>query len=666
MPYLTMIAVLSVLLQFTAVIFALRLIPLTRKAMAWTLLSIAFLLMASRRTIDLLFGQNIFQDPVIHNYSTKTVALIISIFIVSGVYFTKRIFEQQKRDAEQLRKFCMAVEQSSSATVIFTPAGIIEYVNPKFCEINQTTAEQLAGKKPGFLTTKCTPQSTLNKIWNRINIGGTWKSEFYNKDADGQDFWSRAVISPIKNDKDAITFFIATFEDITIEKRQQQAIKELSLHDNLTQLPNRKLFHNKLQQAIEVARTGEQMLAVLLLDINNFKAINNSLGHLAGDVILRDIANRLNHISQQDHSHTLARMGGDEFLLFTTNTSHDKTTELASQLYQSISQPFYVENRNFELSANIGYAMYPEHGDSAEKLIKNADIAMYAAKGSSRNIIKYSPSLDDGKLKRLELSSHFRQAAMDDEFVLYYQPQMDFKNGRIIGAEALIRWLHPEYGLLPPDDFIELAEQSGHIYMITEWIISHALQQLAEWHNNGHDIQLSVNISATDIQNPELVSLLETEMIRHKIEPAWLKLEITENSLMLYTSQTTSALSRITELGIAISIDDFGTGYSSLQYLTKMPVTHIKIDKSFVMQMLISDQDAVIVRSTIDLAHNLGLLITAEGIENQETHDILEILGCDYAQGHHLAKPMNNKAYMNWLSLFNTQSTVMNSATVPA
>lgn len=665
MPYLTIIIALSVFLQFIAVIFALRLIPLTSKAMAWILLSIAFLLMASRRTIDLLFGQNIIHDPIIHDYSTKSVALVISIFIVTGVYFAKRIFEQQLKDAEQLKKFSLAVEQSSSATVIFTPAGIIEYANPKFCEINHTTAEQLSGKTPGFLTTESTPKSTLKKIWNRINIGGTWKSEFYNKGSSGQDYWSRAVISPIKNDKEAITFFIATFEDITIEKRQRQAIKELSLHDNLTQLPNRKLFQDKLQQAIDVAKAGNLMLSVLLLDINNFKAINNTLGHLAGDVILRDIATRLNHISQQDYSHSLARMGGDEFLLFTTNTTHDKVVELANQLNQTITQPFYVENRNFELSVNIGYAVYPEHGDTAEQLIKNADIAMYAAKASSRSIIKYSPSLDDGKLKRLELSSHFRQAAMDDEFVLYYQPQMDFKNKNIIGAEALIRWLHPEYGLIPPDDFIELAEQSGHIYMITEWIISHGLKQLADWHNNGHDMQLSINISATDIQNPELVSLLESQMIQHKIEPDWLKLEITENSLMLYTSQTTSALTRITELGIAISIDDFGTGYSSLQYLTKMPVTHIKIDKSFVMQMLISDQDAVIVRSTIDLAHNLGLLITAEGIEDQETQDILEILGCDYAQGHHLAKPMNNKAYMNWLSLFEIQTPALNSR-IPA
>ena len=280
---------------------------------------------------------------------------------------------------------------------------------------------------------------------------------------------------------------------------------------------------------------------------------------------------------------------------------------------------------------------------------------MYAAKGSSQSIIQYSSSLDDGKLKNLELSSHFRQAAEDDEFVLYYQPQTEFGSNRIIGAEALVRWIHPEFGLIPPDEFIPLAEQSGHIFTITEWVISNGLKQLSEWHQQGLNLELSMNISATDIQNPDLVTLLESEMIKHKIEPGWIKLEITENSLMLYTNETTSALTRITELGINISIDDFGTGYSSLQYLTKMPVTHIKIDKSFVMQMLNRDQDAVIVRSTIDLAHNLGLRITAEGIEDAETHEVLEILGCDFAQGYHISKPMNNKAYMNWLKQHESQ-----------
>lgn len=659
MPNLTLIIWISVFLQVAAVILALRLIPLTRKALAWIVLSIAFFLMASRRTLDLLFGNNLISDEVIHDYSTKSVALVISLLLVTGVVLTRRIFEQQQRDAEQLQKFSLAVEQSSSATVIFNPEGTIEYVNQKFCELNNAIAEQLHGTTPAFLTTNLTPQTTLNKIWNKIKIGGTWKSEFYNKDTNGQHNWSRAVISPIKNDKENITFYIATFEDITVEKLHLQAIKQLSLHDNLTQLPNRKFFEDKLQLAIEDAKLNNQTLSVLLLDINNFKSINNTLGHLSGDIILREISARLYHIAHKDDSYYLARLGGDEFLLFATNTTNEKTIALANQLSESIIKPFMVDSKSFELSVNIGYALYPEHGTNADTLIKNADIAMYAAKGSNQYIIQYTSSLDDGRLKRLQLSSHIRHAAEHDEFILFYQPQMDISNNKIIGAEALIRWIHPEFGLIPPDDFIELAEQSGNIYMITEWVISNSLEQLADWHKNNMDLELSINISASDVQNPDLISLLETEMIRNKIEPSWLKIEITENSMMLYSAQTASALTRISQLGIAISIDDFGTGYSSLQYLTKMPVKNIKIDKSFVMKMLTNDQDAVIVRSTIDLAHNLGLNITAEGIEDQETLNILEILGCDFAQGHHLAKPMNNANYISWYKQYNAQTHII-------
>lgn len=660
MPEITLIIWLSILLQVTAVIFALRLIPLTRRATAWIVLSLAFFLMASRRLLDLLFGNHFIEDPYVHNLSTKLIALIISMLIVAGVFLTKRIFEQQRKDAEQLNKFSLAVEQSPSATVIFTPAGKIEYTNKKFCELNKTPAEELYGSTPGFLTKECTPQSTINKIWNKLKIGGTWKSEFYNKDSNGQHSWARTIISPIKNEKEEITFYIASFEDITIEKQQQRAIKELSLHDHITQLPNRNLFQDRLQRAITIAQSKSQMLSVLLLDMNNFKAINNTMGHLTGDLMLREISNRLSNTLQSENEHFLARMGGDVFLLFTTNTTEDKTLEFANLLNQAILKPFYIENKSFELTANIGYAFYPTHGHDDDTLIKNADIAMYAAKSSSQNIIQYYPSLNDGNLKRLELSSHFRQAAEDDEFVLYYQPQMEFGNNKIIGVEALIRWIHPEFGLIPPDEFIELAEISGHVYTITEWVVQNSFKQLAEWHENGHGMNLSINISANDIQNPELVSLLETEMIKNKIEPAWIKIEITENSLMLYSSQTASALTRITELGIAISIDDFGTGYASLQYLTKMPVTQIKIDKSFVMQMLTNDQDAVIVRSTIDLAHNLGLKITAEGIEDEETLSILEILSCDYAQGFYLAKPMNHTAFINWLKHYNSQLPLFN------
>lgn len=665
MVNITLIQWVTVFVQIAAVILALRLIPLTKKALAWSLLSLAFFLMASRRTLDLLFGQNLIDDPFIHTLSTRLVAFTISLLLLIGIILIKRIFVQQQRDADQILKLSLVTEQSHSASVIFTPDGIIEYANPKYCALYNAAPKKLFGTIPIFLTNQHTPDSTLKKIWNRIRIGGVWKSEYCETDSAGKQIWSRVVISPIKNNKDEITNYIATLEDITIEKQQRLTIKELSLHDALTQLPNKDYFTQSLQLALKDASCKNQSLSVLLLDINNFKEINNTLGHLTGDVILREISSRLSFIASQNSNHSLARMGGDEFLLYTTNTSAEQTLDLANQLKLAIQHPLHVENRNFDLSVNIGYACFPDHAKTADALIKCADVAMYAAKASSHSIVQYQSNLDDGKLMRLELSSHFRQASEENEFILYYQPQMDFKNKNIVGAEALIRWLHPEYGMIPPDDFIQLAEQSGHIYTITEWVIKNGLTQLSQWHKQQHKISLSINISASDIQNPELVSLLETELIRNKLEPDFITLEITENSLMLYNKQTISALIRIAELGINISIDDFGTGYSSLQYLTKMPVSHIKIDKSFVMKMLDNDQDAIIVRSTIDMAHNLGLTITAEGIEDSDTLEILEVLRCDHAQGYHLAKPMNNQEFINWLDLYTSQLLLPLEASMP-
>ncbi|MDH5517075.1 MAG: bifunctional diguanylate cyclase/phosphodiesterase [Gammaproteobacteria bacterium] len=665
MVNITLIQWLTVVIQVAAVILALRLIPLTKKAMAWSLLSLAFLLMASRRTLDLLFSQSLIDDPLIHTLSTQMVAFTISLLLLIGIVLIKRIFIQQQRDADQLKKLSLVTEQSHSASVIFTPDAMIEYVNPKYCELYNASPQQLIGNTPAFLTAEHTPDSTLKKIWNKIRIGGIWKGEFCDTNTAGKQSWSRIVISPITNEKEQIVNYIATLEDITIEKQQRITIKELSLHDALTQLPNKIYFNQSLQLAIKDAECRKQTIAVLLLDINNFKEINNTLGHLTGDVILREISSRLNYIASQNSNHSLARMGGDEFLLYTTNTTAEQTLDLANQMKLAVQQPLHVENRNFDLSVNIGFACFPEHASSADELIKCADVAMYAAKASSHSIVQYQPDLDDGKLKRLELSSHFRQAAEENEFILYFQPQMNFKDKKILGSEALIRWLHPEYGMIPPDEFIQLAEQSGHIYMITEWVISNAMAQLSQWHKAQHYINLSVNVSATDIQNPELVSLLETELIRNKLEPAFITLEITENSLMLYNKQTISALIRIAELGINISIDDFGTGYSSLQYLTKMPVSHIKIDKSFVMKMLQNDQDAIIVRSTIDMAHNLGLTITAEGIEDEDTLQILEVLRCDHAQGYHLARPMNNQDFIGWLEHYNSQLEAPITASLP-
>jgi len=645
----------SVLLQVTAVILALRLIPLTRKTLAWILLSAAFFLMASRRTLDLLFGKNLIDDPFIHNLSTKTVALVISLLLVAGIFLIKRIFVQQRQDAEQIIKLSLAIEQSPSSTVILNTTGKIEYANSKYCDITKLTQQDLQGQIPAFLNSKYTSITQLNKIWSKLKAGDIWRGEFCNQDDEGNYHWDRAIISPLRNQADEITHYIATLEDITTEKEQRETIQHIAMHDVLTNLPNRTLFNDRLNQAIINANRENENLTVYLLDIKNFKEINNALGHIAGDVILREVSRRLSNITNKSRGDIIARMGSDEFLILCPDTSERSSLELASSISSELQPSYNVENRNIELTVNIGYSIYPQHADAVEKLINCAEVAMYAAKESNTLIKQYEHSLDLGKLKRLELSSNFRQAAEQDQFLLYYQPQINFTSKEITSVEALIRWLHPEHGLIPPDDFIPLAEQTGHISVITSWVISHAFEQLASWHKAHHKLGISINISAHDIQNKEILTTIEACLKKNNLDPTFITIEITESSIMLYTNETSAALCKLSELGIKISIDDFGTGYSSLQHLKRMPVNEMKIDRSFVRHMKNNENDAVIVRSTIDLAHNLGLQVIAEGIEDDETAEVLEILGCDYGQGYHIAKPMSKDDFCNWLKNYKSQ-----------
>ncbi len=645
----------SVLLQVAAVILALRLIPLTRRTLAWILLSAAFFLMASRRTLDLLFGKNLIDDPFIHNLSTKTVALVISLLLVAGIFLIKRIFVQQQQDAEQIIKLSLAIEQSPSSTVILDTKGKIEYANSKYCDITKFTQQELQGQLPAFLDSKHTSITQLNKIWSKLKAGDIWRGEFCNQDDEGNYHWDRAIISPLRNQREEITHYIATLEDITTEKEQRETIQHIAMHDVLTNLPNRTLFNDLLNQAIINANRENEKLTVYLLDIKNFKEINNALGHIAGDVILREVTRRLSNIINKSRGDIVARMGSDEFLIFCPDTSEQSSLELANSISSELQPSYKIENRNIELTINIGYSIYPQHADTVEKLINCAEVAMYAGKENNYLIKQYEHNLDIGKLKRLELSSNFRQAAEQNQFMLYYQPQINFVSKEISNVEVLIRWLHPQHGLIPPDDFIPLAEQTGHISLITHWVITHAFKQLASWHKAHHKIGISINISAHDIQNKDILTTIEAGLKKNNLDPTFITIEITESSIMLYTNETSAALYKLSELGIKISIDDFGTGYSSLQHLKRMPVNEMKIDSSFVRHMNDNENDAVIVRSTIDLAHNLGLQVVAEGIEDDETAEVLNILGCDYGQGYHIAKPMSKDDFGNWLKNYKSQ-----------
>jgi diguanylate cyclase (GGDEF)-like protein/PAS domain S-box-containing protein len=644
----------SVGIQCLAVVLALRLIPLTGRASAWIILSTAFLLMATRRALDLLYQQGTITHRWIHAISTESVALVISLLILSGIILIRKIFVRQRKDAQSVGTLSAVVEQNLGVTIITNTKGEIKYVNSAYCLLSDQKAGDIIGTLPDILNPKVTDKNTLDHIWKTLERGMVWQGEVHNKYQDEYLRWETTRISPVKTSSNEITHYVILQEDVTQQREQREQLEFMAMHDSLTELPNRALFNDRLNHALLAASREKKPLAVMLMDLNNFKEINDSMGHHIGDEILKEIASRLLEIVRGGD--TVARMGGDEFLLLLPEADSQKQTQYVDRISSVLQKPFIVGERSFEVEASIGLAVYPEDGEKPEILLQHADVAMYAAKESTDMCKRYDKNLDYENFARLELSNSMRSAVDDDQFVLHYQPIVNFLTAEIDGVEVLVRWNHPDRGLLYPDSFIPLAEQTYHIGIITQWVIKHAFLQIAEWNKQNIKLGISINISAQDLLDSNLPELIKNNIAEHNVEASQVTIELTESSLMLHIYKTLSTLEKLRDLGVKINIDDFGTGYSSLQYLKRFPVTGLKIDKSFVLNMTQDDNDAIIVRSTIDLAHNMGLTVVAEGIENQVAYDVLEILGCDYGQGYMLAKPMKADDMITWLTSWQTQS----------
>jgi len=629
---------LSVLLQLLAAFMALRLIPLTRKAMAWSILSVAFILMATRRSISLLQQGEHFKSSWLNAMTTEIVALLISVLIVIGVFMIRSVFMQKRHDEDELRKLSQVVEQNSSSTIITDLEGRVEYVNQKFTEVTGYELDKIKGTNTRFLHSGKTRPDVFATLWRTIQSGNVWVGELCNKCKNGSLRWEKARISSVKDDDGTTTHYVAVLEDITEQKAQREALEYMAMHDALTDLPNRALFYDRVYQALLGAEHSQTQAAVLLMDLNHFKVINDTLGHHIGDKILKEVARRLkNAVKVYD---TVARMGGDEFLVLLSDINEEQAMRITKRLTSQLQEPFTIEEHNFDIGVSVGIAMYPEHGDDPDTLIQHADVAMYSAKTMTNGMSVYAPELDDYSVGRLELLGEMRHALDNDQFCLHFQPRMNLSTLVIEGVEALIRWQHPKQGLIYPDNFIPIIEDTGHITILTRWVIRQSVEQLVQWQQHNPGFTMSVNISTRDLCDPALASYIQEIIAEYGIEASTIVLEITESSLMQYSHYTQTTLLSLHELGVRMAIDDFGTGYSSLQYLKDLPVTELKIDRSFVMNMMEDDDDAVIVKSTIDLGHNLGLEVVAEGIEDEETSKMLQILRCHHGQGYHFSHPV--------------------------
>lgn len=469
---------------------------------------------------------------------------------------------------------------------------------------------------------------------------------------------------------------VQVFNDMSSELAQAyDEYEELAFTDQLTELPNRALFHDRLKHLILLSKRKGEKFGVMLLDLDSFKEVNDTLGHHVGDELLKHIANRLQHIirasstiarvgdenengidedyiaSLDTGETTIARLGGDEFAILLPNLGGvEGAVAVAKRVTEALEPPAEIDANLIVVAGTLGISMYPEHGENAESLLRRADVALYVAKHIQNDFSVYDPAYDRHSVKQLALKAEIRTAIDEDQLVLYYQPKLDLNEGCVASVEALVRWQHPQRGMIPPDQFIPLSEQRGLIGPLTEWVIRRALEQHNEWLKHGINLKVAVNLSSRLLYDLYLPSKIEKYLINAELPPSALGLEITEEATMVDPERAMLILKRLDEMGVTLSIDDFGTGHSSLAYLKRLPVDEIKIDRSFVMEMEESENDAKIVHATIDLSHNLGLKVVAEGVESATALSMLKTLNCDYAQGFHLSRPIPADELLEWLT----------------
>ncbi|MGC1512126.1 MAG: EAL domain-containing protein [Acidimicrobiales bacterium] len=439
-------------------------------------------------------------------------------------------------------------------------------------------------------------------------------------------------------------------------RRQVEENEHLAMHDTLTGLPNRNLFKDRLDQALSRSTRSGHATGLLFLDLDRFKEVNDALGHRQGDELIKLIAHRL--VSAVRDADSVARLGGDEFAIIVPDVSNSSTLVVVAERFtELLREPFEINDITVNVEASIGVALYPDHGEDADTLMQHADIAMYAAKDGALDYAFYSAESDSNSPVKLALAGELRRALdNDDELVMYYHPLVDLHTGDVTGVEALIRWNHPTRGFVYPDDFIPLAEQSGLIRPLTLKALDLSLAQCRKWHDQGLDLRVAVNLSARNLREPDLPDRVAALLRRHGVPASHLELEVTESGLLSDPDYANTLLCRLSALGIHLALDDFGTGYSSLSYLKNLPVNQLKIDRSFVNNMSEDATDAMIVRSVIDLAHNLGLNVTAEGVETLNQLDHLANLSCDTIQGYHLTKPLPADEIASWVNGYNDQA----------
>ena len=561
------------------------------------------------------------------------------------------VSEQRQRDLE-IRIRTRAMEASVNAIVITDNQREdqpIAYVNPAFERITGYRSEEVIGRNCRFLQGEDRDQPELNSIRRALLAEEEGRAVLRNYRKDGSAFWNELRLAPVVNDRGKVSHFVGILHDITEAKGYQEELEHQANHDSLTGLPNRNLLNDRILQAIAFASRNQGLFTLAFMDLDNFKVVNDSLGHNSGDQLLVQVAERLKACAREID--TVARLGGDEFVILLADGGQ-MTRRLGGleRFMKAVAEPLMLEGQEVVVSCSIGFCCYPEDGGDIGTLLRNADTAMYQAKHQGRNrICAFTPQMNKQMQRRLQLERQMRHALQHNEFQVVYQPQLDLHNGRLCGFEALVRWSQGGKTVMP-DEFIPLAEETGLIVGIDFYVFDAVCSQLQEWKYLLLNGTISVNFSAISFMAPEFVERIRMILDQHEVAPSMLKLEVTESMLMTNAEEVLSRMRALIEVGIRFSIDDFGTGYSSLGYLKRFPFSELKIDRSFVTDVHLDPDSASLTRSMISIGHNLGIKVIAEGVENAEQLGFLRAAGCDELQGYYYSPPLPPKACMQFLS----------------
>lgn len=561
------------------------------------------------------------------------------------IYASARDITERQRQNATIHTLSAAVEQSPFPIIITDAKAQIEYVNQAFVQACGYSKEEVIGKNPRLLQSGQTPEQTYRQMWSKLRSGELWNGELVNRHKNGSIFTESAFIYPVRNDSGEIINFLAHKQDISARKQIEARLQQLSNFDQLTGLPNDNLLHQRFEELKSGALQSGTAITLMYLDLDNFKVINDALGQSIGDLVLREIAQRLRiPLTDQD---TLSRQSGDHFTILLAEASQSQATSMASRLLTALAEPLVIENYDLVLTTSIGIALYPNDASDLDALRICAETAMYRVKQDGRNGFRFfAPDMQEHSARTLALDSALKHAIARNELRLVFQPQLCLRTGHIIGAETLLRWHSPQFGEVSPAVFIPIAENSGLIGPISDWVLEHAARQLKLWDTAGiTNLLIAVNISALQFAQPGFVQHVTDLVIKAGIQPNQIELELTEAVALKNPQAASQIMQELSTVGFSLSIDDFGTGYSSMSYLKGFAVNRLKIDQSFIRELELSPNDQAIVKAIVQMAHSLGMRTIAEGVETQQQRDFLSQQHCDEIQGYLFSKPLSAEQF---------------------